>query len=123
MKHIELRVEFSCHLHTAIKIDHVRLGQVITNLVSNAIKFTATSDTRLITVQVDSSFEPPLEGTCVPAFAQNGQLDTVGPDVPVWIFVCVRDTGPGLSPVERAVLFQRFSREYRTRAGCESLGG
>lgn len=33
-------------------------------------------------------------------------------DDPVWLFVSVQDTGPGLSDAERAVLFQRFSRTY-----------
>jgi signal transduction histidine kinase len=112
MKRIDLRVEFGRDLQTAIKTDHVRLGQVITNLVSNAIKFTATSETRRITVRVDSSFEPPSEENCVPPIVESkAKPGRIERDVPVWIFVCVEDTGPGLPPLERAALFRRFSRE------------
>jgi signal transduction histidine kinase len=47
MKRIELQLQFGATLEAAqiskIKTDHVRLGQVVTNLISNAIRFTATS--------------------------------------------------------------------------------
>lgn len=47
MKKIELRLAFGETVEQAqiskIKTDHVRLGQVVTNLISNAIRFTASS--------------------------------------------------------------------------------
>ena len=95
-----------------IKTDHVRLGQVVTNLVSNAIRFTANSPRRKITLKYEVSVVPPEADTC------DYPSDTVTPlilplkeDTPVWLFVDVQDTGPGLAPHERANLFQRFSRE------------
>lgn len=49
MKKIELRLQFGETIEMAqvqkIKTDHVRLGQVVTNLISNAIRFTASSGT------------------------------------------------------------------------------
>jgi len=47
MKRIELQLQFGNTLDlthtTRVKTDHVRLGQVVTNLISNAIRFTASS--------------------------------------------------------------------------------
>lgn len=47
MKRIELQLQFGSTLEAAqiskVKTDHVRLGQVVTNLISNAIRFTAAS--------------------------------------------------------------------------------
>lgn len=47
MKRIELQLRFGSSLEASqmskIKTDHVRLGQVVTNLISNAIRFTAAS--------------------------------------------------------------------------------
>lgn len=47
MKRIDLQLQFGNTLDmahmTRIKTDHVRLGQVVTNLISNAIRFTASS--------------------------------------------------------------------------------
>ena len=49
MKKIELRLQFGETINQAmvskIQTDHVRLGQVVTNLISNAIRFTASSGT------------------------------------------------------------------------------
>jgi signal transduction histidine kinase len=49
MKRIELQLRFGGSLEKAqiskVKTDHVRLGQVVTNLISNAIRFTAASGT------------------------------------------------------------------------------
>jgi signal transduction histidine kinase len=52
MKRIELELQFGNTLEVAqiarVKTDHVRLGQVVTNLISNAIRFTASSGTSFI---------------------------------------------------------------------------
>ena len=97
-----------------IKTDHVRLGQVVTNLIANAIRFTGMSKIREIGVKFDLSFVPPLDSDCAPP--EEGYWDSV-PEKSVNVgtvagwFGSVRDTGPGLSEKEQTRLFKRFSRE------------
>lgn len=55
---------------------------------------------------------PPEDDTCAlpPNIGVPSELP-VAEDTPLWLFVSVRDTGPGLGPNELAILFKRFSRE------------
>ncbi|WWD16672.1 hypothetical protein CI109_101102 [Kwoniella shandongensis] len=130
MKKIELVLEFGKTLGLAkvmsIKTDPVRLGQVVTNLISNAIRFTASSDVRRITVQYDVSFVGPSEDSCALPIAINVPEPVPAmEDTPIWLFVSVTDTGPGMSPKELAVLFQRFAQGNKmihTKYGGSGLG-
>ena len=65
--------------------DGVRLGQVLTNLVQNAIKFTETGAVRLEITAAEAG------GACRLAFT-------------------VRDTGPGIAPENVDRLFTPFER-------------
>ncbi|WVF67026.1 hypothetical protein IAT40_001769 [Kwoniella sp. CBS 6097] len=128
MKKIDLELEFGENIRrtgtTVLKTDHVRLQQIVTNLISNAIRFTATSAIRVITVQYEVSFVPPGENTCAPPTGGTVELP-VKEDTPVWLFIAVRDTGPGLGPAEQAALFQRFSQGNKmihTKYGGSGLG-
>lgn len=91
-----------------------------------AIRFTASSNVRQITTTYDVSFVPPAEDTC--ALPPSIELPSVVPppeDTPMWLFVSVRDTGPGLGPKELAMLFKRFSQGNKmihTRYGGSGLG-
>jgi len=120
MKKIDIKLVFGStldklHIH-AIKTDPVRLGQVITNLISNAIRFTAASEVRKITITYNVGYDPPPPGGY--CYVGNSKPST-GPgtpapmpdDTPMYLFVSVRDTGPGMNASEKAVLFQRFHRE------------
>lgn len=130
MKRITIDVEFSPSLDqlgvTHVNTDHVRLGQIVTNLVSNAIKFTANSTIRRITVHYAVSLTPPDGGSCIQP--PNGRGSAIGlsnqgamssrvaqDDEPIWLFVSITDTGPGLTPHESEILFQRFTRKSSTR--------
>jgi signal transduction histidine kinase len=77
------------------RIDQKRVRQVLTNLVGNAIKFTQ-------------------RGEVVVDVGRDGR----------WARVRVRDTGPGISPQERAVIFQEYkqTKEERTRRRGTGLG-
>ena len=75
--------------------DEERLGQILTNLVGNAIKFTPPD--RKVTVKI-SHKKCPLE---------NDNADTDGKD---GIHVEVIDTGPGIPPQEREKVFDKFQQ-------------
>lgn len=116
-KKINLRLSLGATLDrlqvSRVKTDPVRLGQVITNLIANAIRFTSGSAVRDITVQCDVSCEPPsgnsfkLPGK-TPKLAASLPIDT-----PIYVYVSVLDTGPGMKESEMEGLFQRFHRAYR----------
>ncbi|OCF72550.1 hypothetical protein I204_06932 [Kwoniella mangroviensis CBS 8886] len=130
MKKIQLVLEFGENIDRAgivsIKTDHVRLHQVVTNLISNAIRFTASSKTRVITVKYEIGFAPPADDTCAPSSTQETAVALpVEEDTKVWLFVAIKDTGPGLGPTEQAGLFQRFSQGnnmVHTKFGGSGLG-
>ncbi|HET7772731.1 MAG TPA: ATP-binding protein [Burkholderiaceae bacterium] len=85
-KGIELRLDLDAQLPRVVMADPVRLQQVMTNLVSNAIKFTAQGHVQLrLRVQGRS--------------AQRIRL-----------LIEVRDTGIGMTPEQQARLFKDFSQ-------------
>ncbi|WVR03976.1 hypothetical protein IAU60_000975 [Kwoniella sp. DSM 27419] len=129
-KKIDLSLVFGDSLEASkilcIKTDPVRLGQVVTNLIANAIRFTSASDVRKITVRYDVSFVPPSDDSCaLPDSTGIPALLPAAEDTPIWLFVSVTDTGPGMSPKELAVLFRRFAQGNKmihTKYGGSGLG-
>jgi len=98
-KGLALRLEPLGVLPRQVRIDAGRLRQVMLNLVSNAIKFTAGG-----AVTITAAYQPDGGGR---------------------LLVKVRDTGAGIPPEHRDRLFQRFSQvdESNTRRyGGAGLG-
>ena len=83
-KNLELLFEYPQTVPQGLVGDPLRLGQILTNLVGNAIKFTESGQVK-ISISV---------------------LEQVGDKLK--IHFCVRDTGIGMDDAQRACLFQPF---------------
>ncbi|KAI0320178.1 hypothetical protein OF83DRAFT_1281345 [Amylostereum chailletii] len=115
MKRITLDIKIGDSLSSlgvsCVRTDKARFGQILTNLLSNGIKFTDTSSTRReILVTLEVSRNVPLEdGLCLPLLEVKPRIDPMV-SVPVYIYVSVKDSGPGLQPEDLALLFRRFQQ-------------
>ena len=69
--------------------DHARVRQVLSNLVSNAVKYTRPGGDIRIRVQLRSK---------------------PGADTGVWVAIDVEDNGPGIAPEQQPRLFDEFAR-------------
>ncbi|HET7883884.1 MAG TPA: ATP-binding protein [Acetobacteraceae bacterium] len=98
-KGLELKTRFDDLLRGHWLVDPTRLRQVLFNLIGNAIKFTASGH-----VEVRAS-----------AVADQAGRTTIK--------LAVSDTGPGIAPDERALIFERFRRgRDQAEAGHPGLG-
>ncbi len=89
---LELTVALDPDVPTALQGDPFRLRQVLTNLLGNAVKFTARGE---VGVHVQT--------------VQTGVADTAGVTA-MGLRFAVRDTGIGLTPAAQAGLFQPFAQ-------------
>ncbi|ODN83508.1 hypothetical protein L202_01642 [Cryptococcus amylolentus CBS 6039] len=109
---------------TWVKADLVRLNQIVTNLLSNAIRFTATSAVRQVELRSEISFDPPEDDTCTMPREPTLPKD-ITDDMTMYLYLEVADTGPGLTENEVQKLFQRFSQvspKTHTVFGGSGLG-
>jgi signal transduction histidine kinase len=94
-KGLTLKAALGEDVNTTVVGDRLELHRVITNLVGNAIKFTDSGS-----VEVRLSNSP----------------NATNPDTP-WLVVEIQDTGPGITPEDQKMLFERFRQGSHKRSG------
>jgi signal transduction histidine kinase/CheY-like chemotaxis protein len=97
-KNISLELTVDPSLHRHILADDVRLMQVLTNLLSNALKFTDSGKVTIKAVCLDRDAADPI------------------------IQITVSDTGKGLTPEQQAIIFDSFSNISNKSRMIESTG-
>lgn len=109
--------------HARVFADPTRLAQILTNLLSNAIRFTAKSDVRTIKISVEVSAVPPnRSGPIVPPEETELWIDK---STPVYLYFSVADSGRGMNEEELSRLFKQFSQAsplIRSEFGGSGLG-
>lgn len=86
--------------------DRLELRRVLTNIVSNAIKFTDAGTVKVVVEFVDAD-------TC-----DRINIDDSDDDVPGrWVLIHVQDSGSGISEEDQAQIFERFRQGRNKRAG------
>lgn len=93
-KKLELKSKFGSDLNSDYRGDALRIRQIITNILSNAIKYTR-------------------EGSV--SFTAASSTDNKR------IILKIADTGPGMTPEEQQLIFQEFTR-LKSHSGIEGTG-
>ncbi|MDF3124636.1 response regulator [Rheinheimera sp. 1928-s] len=86
-KHIELHFSIAPDVPTVLRGDPLRLGQILTNLGNNAVKFTEQAGEITVSVHCEQQ-----------------------QDNDVLLHFAVKDSGIGMTPEQQARLFQSFSQ-------------
>ena len=104
LKGLDLRLEISRNVPETVVVDELRVRQVLTNLVENAVKFT---DRGHVTLAVDMDAER--------------ERGAKGPSRTGALRFEVRDTGPGIAEDQTELIFESF-RQCRKGSGNKHDG-
>ena len=105
---VEISTMFSEDVPSVAEFDASRIGQVLNNMLSNAIKFTNPEDRIIVQALVHK------KGRSVEEEAQEANIkwfmDEKLKDYDDSIFVAVTDTGNGISEEDKGKLFNKFTQ-------------
>ena len=96
-KNVALKIEYAPGLPNAY-IDPAKTSQVVTNLLSNALKFTESG------------------GTVIIKAVSHTELSEAGVEVKKTILLSVTDTGIGIKPEEKELVFERYRQASSAKA-------
>ncbi|GAA5892970.1 hypothetical protein JCM8208_004139 [Rhodotorula glutinis] len=106
--------------------DPARLTQILVNLLTNAIRFTAQADTRIVTLSADVRSRVPGESEPpTPPSENDPPRQALEPGSPVFLCFSVEDTGLGMTEEETSRVFAKFTQaspETQSKWGGSGLG-
>lgn len=108
------------HDITWVNADPHRLSQVLINFLTNALRFTVGSAMKSIVIRAEITSAIPERA---PTAMHVGELDLSEiPEDALWLTCSVVDSGRGLSPEDRAKLFERFAQANPKTDGVGGYG-
>jgi two-component system sensor histidine kinase/response regulator len=107
-----------------VQTDQQKLRQVLINLLSNSIKFTDEGSVVLHVYRAESCITPPEESDTQPPSEETSTNESDQSTVAKSAIIRfkIQDTGIGISPEERDLIFEAFEQAGSLRANTQGTG-